>query len=447
MLSLLISVAIPLPAFSEKAESAKPLSEVIVYPTQEDGSIMCWLAVSPLLFNVSYLGDSMSADVLAEGEQTELTVRPRAGDRSQGQVWRKMHFTGAVQGPTMCELFQVAGRYFDYAITCCVAYVYSPVARPSAVFACSSDDAIKVILNGKKLWSNQIQRSPTYDSDQAQAPLKKGWNTLLVVVDQVWGGHLLCARFLDGGKAVTDIEISLDPPSKNAKRHPAAACNAAATELMRGADASRMGGQLERALAVCGQLLKDYPLADVAPRAAYTRATLLYGIGSEKSLGKPEEAADALQGLIARYPQDLLAEYALLDLGRIQETALKDPRKAEATYRSFDVLYPQSSLAAKSVVELARLLMEQSRFEDAILAYRKAIQKYPQSDEVMTATLGIAKVYRLAGETEKARKQYGAARTMAQDWHDNKYGVDVGKQAWLRGIMEEAREGTEQLPK
>jgi hypothetical protein len=28
---------------------------------------------------------------------------------------------------------------------------------------------------------------------------------------------------------------------------------------------------------------------------------------------------------------------------------------------------------------------------------------------------------------------------LAQDWHDNKYGVDVGKQAWLREVIEYAR--------
>jgi Tfp pilus assembly protein PilF len=57
----------------------------------------------------------------------------------------------------------------------------------------------------------------------------------------------------------------------------------------------------------------------------------------------------------------------------------------------------------------------------------------------MTATLGIADAYQLAGEKDKARKQYQAAMTLAQDWHDNKYGVDVGKQAWLREVIEYAR--------
>ena len=46
---------------------------------------------------------------------------------------------------------------------------------------------------------------------------------------------------------------------------------------------------------------------------------------------------------------------------------------------------------------------------------------------------------RQAGEKAKAPAQYLAARTMAQDWHDNRYGVDVGKQAWLEGLLGEIR--------
>ena len=421
------------------APAAEGMGEVLIYPPMEEGSVMHWLGVSPLCYDIAYLGDSMSADVLKTDGQTELTVRPRAGDRVQGQTWHKMHFTGAVQGPSMCELFNVSGRYFDYAITCCFAYVYSPVDRPNAVFAGSSDDAIKVILNGKKVWSNQIQRSPTYDGDQAPAPLKKGWNDLLVVVDQVWGGHLLCVRFLDGGKAVTDIEISLDPPGKDAKRYPAGPYNKEASELVRRADALKMDGKLKEALALYEEAMNKYPLADVAPRAAYARANVFYSVAGQESLNQPDKAVEALQTLITRYGQDLLAEYALLELAKIQQVVEKDPARAEATYRSFGERYPQSSLAAKALVELARLLAEQKKHEESILTYRKAINKYPQSDEVMTATVGIGDTWRMAGDKEKARKQYGAALAMAQDWHDNKYGVDVGKQAWLQTLLDYLR--------
>jgi tetratricopeptide (TPR) repeat protein len=424
---------------AETLPAPKDLDEVLVYSTLEDGSIMHWLAISPLRYDVAHLGDSMSADVLEDQGRSELTARPRAGDRVQKLRWQKMHFSGAVQGPTMCDLFDVSGGSFDYGITYCCVYLYSPADRPGAVIAASSDDALKLILNGRKIWSNQIQRSPTYDSDRAPAPLRRGWNVLIAAVDQVIGGHLLCARFLDGGKAVTDLEISLDPPAPGGKRHAAGAYNKEAAALMRSIDAQRLDGKLAEALSGCRQVLARYPLADVAPRAAYMHANLQYSLKGEKSLGQPDKAIESLETLLARYPQDLLAEYALLDLATIHETALRDMAGAEASYRSFEDRYPQSTLAAKAVVGLARLLAANKKPEEALLTYRKAMQKYPASDEVMTATVGVADTYLLAGDKEKARRQYQAALAMAQDWHDNKYGVDVGKQAWLRGIIERVR--------
>jgi hypothetical protein len=434
----LLLLAGALPA-ADKAPADAGLDEVLVFPTASDGSLMDWLAVSPLRYNIQFLGDSMSVDLLAADGKTELDVRPRAGDMVQGCRWRKMHWSGTTEGRSMCALFDTAGCYFDYAITPCFVYVYSPEERPDAVFAGSSDDALKVVLNGKKIWSNQIQRSPTYDGDRMPAPLKKGWNTLLAVVDQVWGGHLLCGRFLVGDKPLTDLEISLDPPTAEAKRHPAGPYNQAAAELMRNADALKMDGKIEEALAACDQMIAKYPLADVAPRAACTRASLFFDLGGGKSLGQADKAAEALEAVLQKHSADLLAEYALLDLGRLQEAALKDLAKAEATYRSFEVRYPQSSLAPRALAELARMLTAQKKFEESILTYRKAIAKFPQSDEVMTATLGIADAYRLAGDKDKAQKQYAAAAAMAQDWHDNKYGVDVGKQAWLRGLLDYIR--------
>jgi len=436
----LVALGALLLALAAGVSAAKEdFAEVLVYPPRDDGSIMHWLCISPLAYNAAYIGDSMSYDVFKRDGLNELTIRPRAGDVAQGRAWHKMSFNGTTEGPTMCGLFDVAGYGFDYAITVCCVYIYSPVERPAAKFSGSADDALKAVWNGAKIWSNQIQRSPTYDSDQAPAPIKRGWNTLVCVVDQVWGGHLLTARFIDGDKGVTDIEIALDPPRENAVRHQAGPYNKEAADLIRGADALRTEGKLAEAAASYEQVVAKYPLADVAPRAAYARAGTFYGVRGEKSLGKPDEALQALEGLLARYGQDLLAEYALLDVARIQETALKDAAKAEATYRSFETRFPLSSLAAKSLTELARLLASQKKFEESILTYRKAVKKYPNSDEVITANVGIGDAYRDSGDKDKARKQYEAARAMAQDWHDNKYGVDVGKQAWLRGILESLR--------
>ncbi len=441
-LAALAVLPVPFSPAAEPASTPPPAvdsAEVLVYPTKDDGSVMHWLCISPLPWNAAYIGDSMSYDVFKRAGQSELTIRPRAGAQVLNRAWRKMTYNGTTEGASMCGLFDVAGFGFNYGVTVCVAYIYSPTARPNAVFAGSSDDALKVILNGAKVWSNQIQRSPTYDSDQCPAPLRQGWNTLVCVVDQIIGGHLLCARFLDGDKGITDLEIALDPPAANAVRHPAAPYNQQAADLIRAADAQKADGKFADAIAAYDQILAKFPLADVAPRAAYARASCFFSPTDAKSLGKPAEAVAALEAMLGRYGQDLLAEYAVLDLAAVQETGLKDVAKAVAIYASFETQFPLSSLAPKAAVEQARMLAAQGKFEDAILICRKVIKKYPKSDEVMTATLRIADAYRLAGDQVKAKTQYAEARKMAQDWHDNKYGVDVGKQAWLQGLLEEIR--------
>lgn len=420
--------------------AARDQVEVLTYPTKDDGSIMNWLCISPLPYDASYLGDSMSYDVFKVAGQNELTERPSQGDVVSGQSWHRMAFPGTNEGPSMCELFNVAGiGMWNYGVTVCYVYLYSPVDHPNATFAGSSDDGLKVVLNGKKVWTNQIQRSPTYDSDRFAAPLHQGWNTVLCFVDQVIGGHLLCARFLDNGKPITDLQISLDPPTAKAKRSPASTYNAAAADLIRSADAVHEAGKLADAETAYAKVATAYPLADVAPRALYSRAQVLYALDGTPSLNQPAQAVTALQALLDSYPHDVLGEYALLDMGTLQETALKDETAAAATYRAFEVHFPHSSLAAKSQVKLAHLLNSEKHYEDAMLTYRRVIKEYPDSDEVMTATVGIGDTYKLQGENAKAHDQYLAAQAMATDWHDNKYGIDVGKQAWLQGLLDYLR--------
>ena len=184
--------------------AAPDFADVLVYPVRDEGSIMHWLQIAPLPWNAAYIGDSQSYDPFKPFEMSELALRPRAGDTVGKMTWRKMHYNGSTEGATMCNLTAYGG-HFTYAYSVAVAYLYSPVDRPDAWFNGSADDGLKVVLNGKKLWSNQIQRSPSYDSDRFAAPLKKGWNTLVMLVDQISGGHLLCARFVDGDKPLTDL--------------------------------------------------------------------------------------------------------------------------------------------------------------------------------------------------------------------------------------------------
>ena len=135
----------------------------------------------------------------------------------------------------------------------------------------------------------------------------------------------------------------------------------------------------------------------------------------------------------------MLAEYAQLDLARIQKDKLGNMAAAAEAYAKFETIFPDSARGATALVALARIHAEEKRVEEAILACRLVISKYPETDDVMTATLAIADFQAAAGEKDKAKAQYEAARAMAQDWHDNKYGIDVGKQAWLRGLLDDIR--------
>ena len=420
--------------------AAADLDDVLVYPVRDEGSIMHWLQIAPLPWNAAYIGDSQSYDPFKPFGMSELELRPRAGDKVGRMIWRKMHYNGSTEGPTMCNLFAYGGG-FNYAYTVALAYLYSPVARPEAWFSGSADDGLKVVLNGQKLWSNQIQRSPTYDSDRFAAPLRQGWNTLVLLVDQIGGGHLLCARFVDGDQPLTDLEISLDPPAAGAKRHPAAAYNSQATAALLPADKLRADGKLAAAAAAYTKALEQYPLADDAPRAAYAAAQTVAELP-----GQAEQAVTLLRSLIETQTHDVLAEYALLDLGRIQKEKLGNPGAAAEAFASFEERFPESPRGAAALVELARLHAAEKRFEEAVLTCRKVLSKYPATDEVMTATLAIADFQSAAGETGKARAQYEAARALAQDWHDNKYGIDVGKHAWLRGLLDEIRDKLDKAP-
>ena len=203
------------------------------------------------------------------------------------------------------------------------------------------------------------------------------------------------------------------------------------------ADKLRAEGKSAEAAAAYAKALEQYPLADDAPRASYAAAQNIATLP-----GRAEEAAKLLRTLVETQTHDVLAEYALLELGRIQKEKLGDAAAAAESYASFEAIFPESPRGAAALVELARLQAAEKHFEEAVLTCRKVISKYPATDEVMTATLAIADFYRAAGEKDKAQAQYEAARTLAQDWSDNKYGIDVGKQAWLRELLDYIRKQT-----
>ncbi len=96
----------------------------------------------------------------------------------------------------------------DYTVAYALTYVWSPDERPTKVFV-GSDDGVRIWLNDELIHHHLVKRGPIPDNDKAEGVLKKGWNKLLVKVEEGegwWGFYL---RIPDPGK---ELKFSLDRP-------------------------------------------------------------------------------------------------------------------------------------------------------------------------------------------------------------------------------------------
>ncbi len=66
-----------------------------------------------------------------------------------------------------------------------------------------TDDGAKVFLNGRELYRFLEVRIAQPDQDKVILPLKKGWNSLLIKIENNLGGYAFYARLLDPGNIVS----------------------------------------------------------------------------------------------------------------------------------------------------------------------------------------------------------------------------------------------------
>ena len=110
----------------------------------------------------------------------------------------------------LIPLFQPNQNVVAYALT----YIDSPDDR-EVTFRIGSDDGIKVWLNDSIIWSNDIYRGLSIDSDIFKAQLGKGINKVLVKLTQgtqEWGFHF---RVTDGNGLPFDDVTYLNPDSSD----------------------------------------------------------------------------------------------------------------------------------------------------------------------------------------------------------------------------------------
>lgn len=89
----------------------------------------------------------------------------------------------------------------ELVVAYAATYVYS-AKRQNVPLLLGSDDGVKVFLNGKESYRKLVIRSAEPDADKILLPLRKGWNTLLLKIENNLGGYGFYARLLDTGKGL-----------------------------------------------------------------------------------------------------------------------------------------------------------------------------------------------------------------------------------------------------
>ncbi|MCX6150911.1 MAG: DUF2961 domain-containing protein [Ignavibacteriales bacterium] len=98
---------------------------------------------------------------------------------------------------------------YEHVVVYALTYIYSDVEKTVPLLL-GSDDGIKVLLNDKELYRVLAIRLSEPDKDKVQLNLKKGWNKLLLKIENNLGGYSFYARILD-----LDKSLIISPKQEN----------------------------------------------------------------------------------------------------------------------------------------------------------------------------------------------------------------------------------------
>lgn len=191
-----------------------------------------------------------------------------------------------------------------------------------------------------------------------------------------------------------------------------------AQALMNEAREYEQQGKTSKAIKRYRKLVEEHPVAVESPTAQFRIAQL--------ELGQKEyiDAFDAYQRFIERYPDSALYKNALLEQKRIAFDAARGKLTNKVLW-SFDVPMdstnvvkwlnsvcdnaPFAASAPESLSILGDYLVKRDRFDEAIVAYQKIADNYPNSPFAPVAQIAVADLYRGA-QTKGSRNHVNVMR-------------------------------------
>ncbi len=169
-------------------------------------------------------------------------------------------------------------------------------------------------------------------------------------------------------------------------------------------------GDNDKAIAAFRGVVHDYPRSKEAPEAQFLLAQTL------QKKGDLEGAFKAYQMLLQKYPQTPKFEDSVAEEINIANAFLKGARvrvfgfltvpsmeKAEEMYTDILKVSPYSKHAAITQFNLGLAMQRQGKAQEAIAAYQKVLDRYPNSPACDDAQYQIGYVYQQLGMTGKSQ--------------------------------------------
>ena len=186
--------------------------------------------------------------------------------------------------------------------------------------------------------------------------------------------------------------------------------SALTSEQLAAADSLADSGETEKAISTYRFIARNYPSSKEAPAAQFKLAKQLHDKGDF------ETAFNEYQNLLKKYPQTPNFEESVANEINIANAFLQGRKvkflgirmvpsmeKAEEMYTAILKVSPYSKHAAVSQFNLGLALEKQGKAQEAVAAYQKVLDKYPNSGACASASYQIGYVYQRLGMTGKSQ--------------------------------------------
>lgn len=106
---------------------------------------------------------------------------------------------------------------------------------------------------------------------------------------------------------------------------------------------------------------------------------------------RPEKKVQAMQSLVASFPESGYADDAIFEMAESQ-MLMGQPEQAQANYQAIVDRYAGSSYYVKSLVQLGLICYNAEQPEQAMALYKRVVEEFPNTPEAKSALLGIRNI-------------------------------------------------------